>query len=286
MGNKAVVVTGATSGIGFETARKLAAEGFTVIGVGRKEERCMDAMGKILLETPNADVRFITADLLHQDEVVRIASQIGKVIETEYDGKLSALINNAGSVYSHYATTEDGIERQFALNYLSAFLLTNKLLPYLVEASGRVIITGSGSHKGTKIRWNDVMLTKGYNPLSAYKQSKLCDMLLAKGLNDRHAGKGIRAYVVDPGLVKTDIGTKAGGMVKLVWAFRKPFGVSPAAPAETYVWICRQEDHPGHLCYHDCMPRKFSREVTSRNAERLFELSHRLCGTEEFGLKT
>ena len=278
---KAVVITGATSGIGFETAKMLAADGFAVIGIGRNEERCNVATREIVSGFPDAKVQFLTADLYHQREVIRIASIIEEMVNTEFGGELFALINNAGCASSYYVTTEDGIERQFALNYLSAFLLTHKLLPCLTKANGRVIMTGSASHKGIKVHWNDVMLTKGYNPLTAYKQSKLCDMLLAKGLNDRYASKGIRAYVVDPGLVKTDIGTKAGSIVKLVWAFRKPFGVAPDVPAKTYNWICRQEQHPEHLYYYKCAPRKFSREVTSQNANRLFDMSHKFCGTEE-----
>lgn len=283
---KAAVITGATSGIGFETAKKLAAEGFAVIGVGRSKERCDAAEKAILSEISGEDVRFLTADLYHQREVTRLALQIEELVKLEFDGELFALINNAGCASSYYVTTEDGVERQFALNYLSAFLLTHKLLPCLIKANGRVIMTGSGSHKGIKVRWNDVMLTNGYNPLTAYKQSKLCDMLLAKGLNDRYAKHGVRAYAVDPGLVKTDIGTKAGSIVKLAWAFRKPFGQPPAVPAQTYAWICRQEKHPEHLYYYDCAPRKFSREVTSQNADRLFAMSHRFCATEGCGVIT
>lgn len=278
---KVVVITGATSGIGFETAKQLAMEGYVVIGTGRNEARCASARENILAAAPDADVRYMIADLYSQREVIRAAASICKILEAEFNGALFALVNNAGCAQSYYTTTEDGVEKQFALNYLSAFLLTHKLLPNLIKGHGRVIMTGSASHKGIKVHWDDVMLTRGYNPLTAYKQSKLCDLLLAKGLNDRYSKRGIRAYAVDPGLVKTDIGTKAGSIVKLVWRFRKPFGVSPAVPAETYVWICSQSDHPEALYYYRCQPRKFSRQVTKQNADRLFLMSHRLCGTEE-----
>lgn len=281
MVGKAVVITGATSGIGLETAKRLAKDGFWVIGIGRKEERCAAAQKCVSEAAPGAGVRYLTADLFHQREVIRAASCIGEILDGEFGGELSALINNAGCAQSGYTTTEDGVERQFALNYLSAFLLTHALLPYLLRGQGRVIMTGSASHKGIKVRWKDVMLTSGYNPLTAYKQSKLCGLLLARGLNDRYGRMGVRAYAVDPGLVKTDIGTKAGGIVKLVWRFRKPFGVPPAVPAETYAWICGQETAPPELYYYECRPRKYSREVTRENADRLFRLSHRLCGTEE-----
>lgn len=182
-------------------------------------------------------------------------------------------------MYGYYMTTEDGYEQQFVLNYLAGFLLTYRLLPLLKNANGRVIMTGSRSHRGIRIRWNDVMLTHRYGPLTAYKQSKLCVLLFAKGLNERCAGDGVRAYVVDPGLVRTDIGNKdAGGLVDLVWSLRKRCGVSPAAPAETYAFFCDPANTPEGLYYHLCRERAYSRQVTDQNADRLFALSERLCG--------
>ncbi|NCU26471.1 SDR family NAD(P)-dependent oxidoreductase, partial [Candidatus Nomurabacteria bacterium] len=106
---------------------------------------------------------------------------------------------------SRYMTTEEGYEHQFALNHLAGFMLTHELMPNLMKAGGRVIMTGSASHMGAKIIWDDVMMAKRYSPLKAYKQTKLCSMLFAKALNDRYAAHGVHAYVVDPGLVKTDI---------------------------------------------------------------------------------
>ena len=180
---------------------------------------------------------------------------------------------------SWYTTTEEGYEQQFALNYLAGFLLTYKLLPFLQKANGRVMMTGSESHKGIKVHWDDVMLRRGYNPLTAYKQSKLCNILFAKGLNDRYASKEIRAHVVDPGLVNTDIGNKqTGGLVNIIWAMRKKHGVSPEIPAKTFAFLCKQEPAPDGLYYYLCQESKYSKQVTSENADKLFELSERLCG--------
>lgn len=279
--NKAVVITGATSGIGLETARLLAVSGFGIIGTGPDAKRCRAAREHILGAAPGADVRYIPADLMAQREVARFAAAVNQILGDEYDGSLYALINNAGCAQNYYATTEDGMEKQFALNYLCAFMLTHLLMPALIRGSGRVMVTSSASHRGINVHWDDVMLTRRYNPLTAYKQSKLCDMLLIKGIRDRYTTKGVSAYAIDPGLVKTDIGTKAGGIVKLVWALRKPFGVPAAQPAATYDWLCRQAVPPKELYYFRCKPRTYSRYVTSENADRLFALSHALCGTKE-----
>ena len=139
-------------------------------------------------------------------------------------------------------------------------------------------MTGSESHKGIKVRWGNVMLCRRYNPLTAYKQSKLCNILFAKGLNDRYAAAGIRAYAVDPGLVNTDIGNKeTGALVNFIWKLRKRHGVPPDVPAETYAFLCEQKTVPEGLYYYLCKEKEYSKQVTSENADRLFELSERLC---------
>jgi NAD(P)-dependent dehydrogenase (short-subunit alcohol dehydrogenase family) len=175
-------------------------------------------------------------------------------------------------------TTEDGYEQQFALNHLAGFRLTYELLPYLLKEGGRVIMTSSESHKNMKVRWSDVMMRKHYNPLLAYKQSKLCNMLFAQGLNDRYGAKGLHAYGVDPGLVNTDIGNKTSGIVDFVWKIRKRFGVRPTVPAQDYLYLCEQCEPPAGLYFHHCKSIKYNKQVTTENAKRLFELSEQLCG--------
>lgn len=276
---KTIVITGATSGIGLETARILTRQGCFVIGIGHCKENCERAEENILSENPGAKITYFLADLMQQREVLRVAKEITAFLNTSCNGELYALINNAGCVRSWYMTTDEGYEQQFALNFLAGFLLTYELLPFLQKAGGRIMMTGSESHKGIKVHWDDVMLRRGYNPLTAYKQSKLCNILFAKGLNDRYAESGIRAYVVDPGLVNTDIGNKkTGGLVNFIWTLRKRHGVSPTVPAETYVFLCDQEVAPKGLYYYLCKENIYSKQVTSENADRLFELSERLCG--------
>ncbi|MFB0919512.1 MAG: SDR family NAD(P)-dependent oxidoreductase [Oscillospiraceae bacterium] len=272
---KTVVITGATSGIGLATARKFAGKDYHIIGIGHSKSNCDKARELILSENPEAKIVYFAVELMQQREVLRIASELEKYISENCGGELWALINNVGGVRSMYTTTEEGYEQQFALNHLAGFMLTNRLLPFIEKAHGRVIMTGSNSHKGIKMHWDDPMLKKGYNTLTAYKQAKLCNILFAKGLNDR----GVRAYTVDPGLVNTDIGNKqTGGIVNLIWSLRKRHGVLPEIPAETYAYLCEQERAPEGLYYYLCHEQKFSGEVTTENANRLFELSEKLCG--------
>ncbi|MEA4964548.1 MAG: SDR family NAD(P)-dependent oxidoreductase [Oscillospiraceae bacterium] len=273
-----IVITGATSGIGLETARILARQGFRILGIGHSEKNCTRAKENLLTENPDAKITFFIADLMQQREILRVAEELTTYLCLNCGGELYALINNAGCARNWYMTTDEGYEQQFALNYLAGFLLTYELLPLLQKANGRVIMTGSESHKGIRVHWNDVMLRRGYNPLTAYKQSKLCDILFAKGLNDRYAASGLHAYVVDPGLVHTDIGNKAaGGLVGLVWTLRKRCGIEPSVPAQTYAYLCDPAHTLQGLYYHLLEENPFSKEVTSENADRLFALSERLC---------
>lgn len=282
---KTIVITGATSGIGLETAKALAGEEYRILGVGRSKERCEKAKTDILTQVGNAEAMCFTADLMQQREVLRAAEQIIADLEAT-GGELHALIHNTGCVRSWYMTTDEGYEQQFALNYLAAFLLTRSLFPKLRQAKGRVILTGSGSHRHTKVRWDDVMLSRRYNPLLAYKQSKLCGMLFAEGINDRFADAGVRAFVADPGLVNTEIGSKeTGGLVRLVWALRKGHGVSPEIPAKTFVWLCDPKNDPQGLYYGLHGQEPYSRQVTRANADRLWKLSEKLCGVH-FGKET
>ena len=278
---KTAVITGASSGIGLAALAELTQKGFRVIGIGRDQTRCEQVKQKILSDQPNASITFLCADLMQQREVERVATEISQILAEENENKLEVLINNAGCVRSWYTTTEEGYEQQFALNHLASFLLTYRLLPQLKRAEGRVIMTGSESHKHMRMHWNDVMLTRGYNPLTAYKQSKLANILFAKGLNERYLGDGITSYVVDPGLVCTEIGCKnTGGLVDWIWNLRKKHGVAPEIPAKTYAYLSDARPAPRELYYHLCKPNRYSAQVTRENANKLFALSEKLCGIE------
>lgn len=281
-----IIITGATSGIGFAVCKTLAAGPFRVIGIGRTEQTARTAEKQLKQEFPLAHIHFLAADLMQQREVNRLGTELSKLLESEADSKLHALINNAGAVRSWYATTEDGFEQQFALNHLAGFLLTHHLFPYLRNSCGRIIMTSSDSHQGIKINWNDIMFQKGYNPLRVYQQSKLCNLLFAFALNARYRSSGIRAYGIDPGLVRTDIGNKkTGRLVNFVWNLRKARGVPAEVPAKTYAFLCKPDSQPQGFYYKNCREHPFSRQVTFENAERLFHLSETWCGIKpaEFG---
>lgn len=274
---KTVVITGATSGIGYAVTKALAAEGIRVIGIGRTQQTCEDAKAALLKDLPDADIVFFSGDLSSQSDVNAVADEILKLIG---DRPLSALINNAGGVRSRFIKTPDGCEFQFALNHLAGFLLTHRLWNALVKGSGRVIMTGSKSHKNAAMHWRDIMFKKHYSCLIAYKQSKLCNVLFARELMRRFEQSGVNAYVVDPGLVNTNIGNKqTGGIVNAFWNIRKRYGETPETVAKTYLYLIKESPAPKGLYYKSCREVKYNpRADKADDAKRLFELSESLCG--------
>ncbi len=275
---KAIIVTGATAGIGYAVAETLLQRGFYVIGIGRNAKSAGEASEK--LSAHFADFEYLYGDISRRNDVERLAGELSCIIEQKFDGKLFALINNAGCVKRYYITTPEGFEEQFATNHLAGFLFAHHMMPFLKNAGGRVIFTGSNSHKSMKIRFNDIMLKRKYNPLTAYKQSKLCNMLLALSINQMYNNAKVNAFVVDPGLVSTDIGNKnTGGLVSVVWNFRKKSGEDPKVCAKTYSYLCEDAVKAG-LYHYKCAPAKYSKEVNTDNAQKLFELSEKMCNIE------
>lgn len=273
---KAVVLTGASSGIGLETARLLVRQGWHVLGVGRDERRCAAARENLLADLPEGRVDFFIGDLMQQRQVRRVAEEIRTALAASGE-ELAVLIHNAGCARGWYMTTEEGYEQVFALNVLAGVLMTRELLPLHVQSHGRVIFTGSESHRGLPVCWDDVMLSRRYGPLRGYQQSKLCGLLFARELNRRYPS--LHACAVDPGLVRTEIGFKdTGGLVSWVWKQRRRRAISPEIPAKTFAWLCNQPETPSALYYCDLKEKPFSRQVTDENARRLFALCERLCG--------
>ena len=277
---KTAIITGATSGIGFAITKALLEQQWRVIGIGHRNERCAQAEAAIHALLPNADVTFLCHDLTNQSYVHAAADEVTAQLTQKGIAGIDALILNAGCVRSYYTTSAEGYEQQLALNFLSGVLLTHRLLPQLSAASGRVLWTGSGSHKNMRVHWDDLMLQKQYNPLAAYKQSKLCAMLFTQGFNQRMSATGVRMYVIDPGLVNTEIGNKeTSGLVRFVWSLRKRHGVSPEVPAQTFAYVCSHMPAPEGLYYYNCASAPHSPYADdARYIDRMFLISEQLCG--------
>ncbi len=277
------VVTGATSGIGKAAALSLAASGIQVIGVGRSKEKLEALKAEMAAKSPGSEFTGLICDFESLKQVRELAVSIKGVLKEKSSGRLDCLLNVAGQFVSWHSTTEEGYETQFAVNHLAPFLLTNLLLDNLCGHPSRVITVSSESHYHAWIKWNDIMQNKFYNPLFAYMQSKLANVLFTYELNRRFGDEcGLRAYAVSPGLVNTDIALKNSmGISRLVWLLRKGKGKSPEEGARTCIYLATEKDIPAPLepYWEDCAPCRHSRRSKDPDyARRLWVLSEKLTG--------
>lgn len=280
------MVTGATSGIGLAVAEGLARQGAFLIGVGRDAGRCAEVEQRLGVAHPGARVRYLVADLALQSQVRALASAVRDELAACGVESLDGLVNNAATFTFYQTLTPEGFEMQWAVNHLAPFLLTHELLGLLQAApAARVVTVSSGSHYHTRLRWGDIQLRRWYNPLLAYKQTKLCNVLFTAELR-RRLGRGgtVRAFAADPGLVRTEIGLKGNpGLAGWIWTRRAAAGISAGESARGIVYLASEpsiQEAPELYWKHSHPKAPSPYALDPAVAHRLWELSARMCGVE------
>ena len=207
LGGKRALVTGGTAGLGVETARSLAASGVAVIITARDMARGEQVAAGIRASTGNEAVEAMQLELGSLASIRSFAENF----LARYDS-LNLLINNAGVMACPYMETEDGFELQFGTNHLGHFLMTNLLVPALVNgAPSRVIALSSRGHHMSGVDFDDVgFRQRDYNKWVSYGQSKTANILFAVGLDKRLRDQGVRAFAVHPGVIETELGRHMG----------------------------------------------------------------------------
>ena len=202
---KVVVVTGASSGIGLEAARRFSRSGADTILACRSEGRGRRALLGIKSEQPGARVRLMELDLGSLQSIERFAREF-----SECNSHLDVLVNNAGIMAVPYSRTADGFESQMGTNHLGHFALTGRLLDTLVSTPGaRVVTVSSNAHRMAQIDFDNLLYEKGgYSAWGAYFRSKLANLLFTYELRRRfeHAGVDTLALAAHPGSVATNLG--------------------------------------------------------------------------------
>lgn len=200
---KLAVVTGATGGLGYETALELARAGATVVLTGRNADKGAAALAKLKAEVPKAKVSYENLDLSSLGNVTRFA----EAFAAKHD-RLDILVNNAGVMAPpSREVTKDGFELQFATNYLSHFALTARLLPLLSAAAGRVVPLASVAARQGAIDFANLQAERDYKPMVAYSATKLECLMFGFELQRRSDanGWGIASITAHPGVSRTEL---------------------------------------------------------------------------------
>jgi NAD(P)-dependent dehydrogenase (short-subunit alcohol dehydrogenase family) len=283
---KTALVTGASTGLGLETARALAATGARVVLAVRSDEKAEQTKAAIRERVPDADLEHGTLDLASLGSVRRFADKF-----RSQHHELHLLINNAGVMFAPFERTAEGFEMHFGINHVGHFLLTGLLMPCLVAgAPSRVVNLSSGGHRSSDILWDDPNYeTRPYDKMQAYGQSKTANILFTRQLETLLGSKGVHAYAVHPGMIYTDHGrymtkediediTKRAAAVPGGGIKPKPI----PAGAATSVWaaVAPELEGKGGAYLEDC-------EISDEDAEwtrdpdaaaRLWKLSEELVG--------
>jgi len=289
-----VVVTGANSGIGYESTRAFAAKGATVVMACRSTERGERAAAEISAQVPDADLDVRECDLADLSSVASFAD----AFTSDYDD-LDVLCNNAGVMALPRGETADGFEQQFGINHLGHFALTGHLLETLAATDGaRVVTQSSGAHEQGEIDFDDLQSERSYGKWAAYSQSKLANVLFGYELDRRaeEADLDLTSVVCHPGYADTDLQRRAGEagggaigaavmeVANAVLAQSQEKGTLPMLYAATHGGLSGGEYvGPGGLMnmrgaptVQDSSDRSYNRATASR----LWEVSEELTGVE------
>lgn len=235
---KTCVVTGATGGIGYITARELVRQGARVGLVGRDPGRCQAAVARIQAETGQNRAEAFVADLSRPQEVRRLAGLIQKAYP-----RLDVLVNNVGAMFAERELTAEGFERTFALNHLAPFLLTKLLLDRLsASMPARVVNVASDAHRMGRIDFENLQGERSYRGFSAYCQSKLANVLFTNELALRLKGTGVTANSLHPGFVNSQFFAGKGFSFWLMRRFAGVVAISPEQGARTSIYLASSLD--------------------------------------------
>ncbi|HSE04819.1 MAG TPA: SDR family oxidoreductase [Methylomirabilota bacterium] len=238
---KTCIVTGASSGIGKETAVALAQAGAHVAVVCRTREKGERTVAEIKRRGPSSAVSLFVADLASLRAVRTLAAQIDDALP-----RVDVLVNNAGLTLRERVVTEEGLETTFVVNHLAHFLLTRLLEPKLVaSAPSRVVNVASDAHRWGRLRFDDLMGTRAYDGWTAYAQSKLANIVFTYELARRLAGTGVTANCLHPGLVATGFANAGPTMIRILSRVARPFLRSAGKGAVTSIHLASAPELTG-----------------------------------------
>lgn len=241
MSKKTIIITGANSGIGYETALHFAKKGDIIAMVCRSRKKGETAKAEIERLSGNKDISLIIADL----SSVNQSRQLAKYLAEKYP-VIDVLVNNAGSIIYEYIETEDGYESTFAANHLAYFILANGLLENIKRAAeGRIINVASEAQRAGGLNFENINLKGKYDPIKAYCQSKLANIVFTYELAKRLEGTNVTTNCMHPGTVRTGFGMQYKGIIGSLFRMVRPFMRGSQKGAETIIWLAESPELKG-----------------------------------------
>lgn len=290
MQDKIILITGATSGIGFQTALALAKMGAQVIVTGRNQTTAQEAVAKIKSASGNSRVDFLLADLSKQAEIRTLAASF----KQKYS-RLDVLINNAGLAASQRQTTTDGVEAMFAVNVIAPFLLTRLLMDSLQAAPSARVVALTGGDLPAQLALDNLQAEHSFDGLNSYSQTKVAMMAVMYEYAERTRGSNVTINVCYPGQASTNMtrGVTANmlpGFMRLLFplfklAVRDDNGKSAAKAARSSIYLAASPDVAGITgTYYDTNSKLTAwppavLDTTTR--ENLWEIVSRLSGIKQ-----
>ena len=277
---RVVVITGATSGIGQVAAESLAKAGARIVLVARDKARAESTLSTLRAVAPALDHKVHFADLSLIAEMKRVAADIARA-----EQKIDVLVNNAGALFGHRQLTADGLEKTFALNHMSYYVLSYGLRERLLaSAPARIVNTSSNAHKRSPLDFNDLQSANGYGGFMVYSRSKLCNILFTRELARRLAGTSVTANSLHPGFVDTRFGDHSGGLFSQLVRVGKLGALSPQKGAETLIYLASSPEvaEVTGEYFYKCRPATPTAQARDDSAaRRLWAESARLADIPE-----
>ncbi len=281
MHGKTIVITGATSGIGWAGAHELAKMGGRIVFTARDKARADALLESLNAAAPNLGHAAFHADLSLIADMKRVSAEIAAAAP-----QIDVLLNNAGGLFGERKQTGEGVDLCFATNHLSYFVLTNFLLPQIKAApAARIVSTSSSAYSSApKLVRSDVQTAGGQNGPFLYGLTKLYNILFTRELARRLEGSSVSVSCFHPGLVSSRFASQTGGWISALFGVLKPlFGVSPERGADTMVYLASAPEAAGANggYYHKRKLTPTSAQANDADAARwLWDESAKLCGMD------